>query len=607
MRRFDTDIGAVFATETAPDLDEVRGLIRSRAPLAIDTENTGKLVYVPGFASRLTIFGTLDRAYVVPTHVSRELLDEAILREVWYLNRTYDLTALEQSVGLPFADAHKLAQDVGVLSRTLDSRPAYWGGTGHSLDELSKAILGLTDKGDAKKALMAAGRALGLRKQEDVYAQIPLDCPEYITYAGNDPMLTARLGVALQEKIRQRGLQAVVDEENVTAYNLAQLTRNGMLLDKEWTERCRGEYIDDRDRAEGTLRAVYGINPSGEWAHKAAGQIVERFREFGVKEWPAYTKKGKESLTQNVLKAFIAKSGEGKLPPEVGAFATVLREAQEGNHFAGYADAFLSSRFTDGRIHPTVTPLAAVTGRMSISNPPLQQIPSRDPRLRGCLIADEGETILSADYDQIEVRVACGISRDRNLYEAIVNKEDVYLRIANILGDWDGPPKKHPWRPSAKVGILGPMYGSGPDTLADQLGIPRPVAVRVRDAVDEAFPGLRRFANRATQHAKAGHLDAVSFTGRPLVIDGDRPYTAFNVLCQGQARDIMARAFNRLCDAGLRDHLRLVIHDEIVASVPTGDVEEARRLIDKAMFTEFRGVPCTASAEDLGPRWRKGD
>lgn len=597
MRRYDTALGAVTYIDKGSDLDQVRALLHAADTIAADTETTGLDPYAPGFECRLIIVGSTEQAFVMPLDTAREITGEMFQREVWFHNRTYDLLVLEETVGTSFDMSAVSSRDTGILSRVLDSRPKHMGGTGHSLDDLGKALLGVDDKGEAKKALMAAGRKLKLRKQADVWRHIPLDCPEYITYAGQDAILTARLAVELQRMVRERGLADVIELEHRTAANLAQLTRTGMAFDLAWAEKAKAEYLAELDEAERELRDWWGVTSNGAWAHKAIPALVACFRAQGVSVWPAFTPTGREQLTQAVLAEFSQSDNS-----RVAALAQTVRTAQEARHFAGYVDGFLESVGRDGRVHAVVNPLAAVTGRMSVSNPPLQQLPRSDARLRGCFVPDEGHVLVSADYAQMEIRAGAAVTADQSLIEAIVNGEDIYERIAVILGgpDWT---KDH--RQLAKGGVLAFMYASGVRTMVKQLGVSEQRVMEVRAAVDGAYPGLRRFLKRATKHVEAGNTTAKSFTGRPLVIDPDRPYTVLNVLCQGPCRDVMAQAVNSMFDAGIGRYLRLVVHDEAILSVPAGEVAALIPVIEECMYADFRGVPMTAEAEILGERWRK--
>lgn len=606
MITYPHELGEVRVMEPGDDLTPALGLLAGRAPLSVDTETTGLGVYLPDFRVRLVQLGTPELAYVLPLEEhpgARAFVREwfgKLDRRVWLHNRTYDLLALERDCGVDFHDGAAKSMDTGILSRLLDPRGKDKGGTGHGLKDLSVALL-KADVKDARAEVVRAGRAYKV-KAADIWCDIPTWDETYLRYAGQDVLLTSRLAAVLTGRVAEQGLGGLAAFEHLLDYRLAHITRRGMRLDVPYTESVRDRYLGELAGLEAELEA-YGVTPTASgYRHSAKASLVARFQEYGVRwraEW--YTDpstrypEGQAKLDDDVLQYLATHGGD------VGKLASIVLQAKRAKHYGeGYAGGFLDALGHDGRVHPVVNPLAAATGRMSISDPPLQQIPSDDVEVRGCFTADEGETLLGADFSQVEYRVAAGVCGDEAMREAILNGEDLHANVARTLVG-EGWTKQD--RQVAKTAGLGRLYGSGVATIARQTGVTEAQAKRAVAAFDTTYPGVRRFAQKMGARIENGQHRFKTVTGRPLIVD--RPWAGINYQVQSPARDIMAQGVLNLFDAGLGDALRLVIHDEVVVSVPEADVEEAGRAVEKCLNRTFLGVPITAEAEDLGERWRK--
>jgi DNA polymerase-1 len=252
--------------------------------------------------------------------------------------------------------------------------------------------------------------------------------------------------------------------------------------------------------------------------------------------------------------------------------------------------------------------MQAATARMSISNPPIQQFPRDDPSIRGSLLADDGEVIVSADYAQVEFRVAAGVSGDPVMRHRILHGEDLHAVTATALF---GPGFTQPQRQVSKPVGFGRLYLGGAPGIykqmleGDSTGEIPPLS-RVKVAI-KAFDGdyrvYYRYATRLTStvEASGGHL--VTATGRPLRV---APYYAApNYMIQSTARDIFAAGITEIHKRGLGHTLRLVVHDEVVSSVPKAEAKEVMVEIQDAMSTVFKGIPIVADAEIKGERWKK--
>lgn len=284
--------------------------------------------------------------------------------------------------------------------------------------------------------------------------------------------------------------------------------------------------------------------------------------------------------------------------------ADAVLRAKRGEKFAtAYADAFLDQRDQGDRIHPTIGGLQARTARMSVSAPPLQQLPSKDWKVRRAVVADEGQTIIAADYQAVEMRVLAALADVKRMKQAIANGEDLHGFTAALVYGAD----YSPFQRGLMKGVgFGKVYGGGAPTLSRQTGAPLD---SVRSAIaeyDRVYPEIKRFGKRLQSRAEYGRKEVITPAGRHLPLDRDRLYSATNYVVQSTARDLLAQAIVDIFDAGLGDHLLLPVHDELIAQAPTEDAEEAIQEIGRLMNSTFMGVPIESDPEVYGPSWGHG-
>lgn len=285
-----------------------------------------------------------------------------------------------------------------------------------------------------------------------------------------------------------------------------------------------------------------------------------------------------------------------------------------------YIDALPSLRADDGRLHTSFNQTVAATGRLSSSNPNLQNIPVRTElgrRIRAAFVpADAGDLIVSADYSQIELRILADLSGDRGLIEAFTSGEDFHAATAaRVFGVT--PAEVEPgMRAKAKAVNFGIVYGQSAHGLADTLKIPHAEAQAMIDRYYATFPGVRAYLDETVA---AAHRDgfAVTMFGRKRRIPelksgnynlrafGER--TAMNHPMQGTAADIMKLAMievdRRLRADGFRARMVLQVHDELVFESPAEELDVLGVMAREAMggVAEL-AVPLEVSVAS-GPNW----
>ena len=183
---------------------------------------------------------------------------------------------------------------------------------------------------------------------------------------------------------------------------------------------------------------------------------------------------------------------------------------------APWVQNFLNRRDSEDRCHPSTKTLAACTGRMSITGIPAQTLPSGDWTIRRCFIPDEGESIVSYDYQAQELRVLAALTGDKNMKEAFATGTDLHQMTADASGVE---------RSVGKTVNFAYVYGSGPRNIAETCGITVEKAREVIRGFEHTYPGIKKLDDRLQAQAKAnGCIDTV--TGRVLHVDKDRAYAA---------------------------------------------------------------------------------
>jgi DNA polymerase-1 len=256
-----------------------------------------------------------------------------------------------------------------------------------------------------------------------------------------------------------------------------------------------------------------------------------------------------------------------------------------------------------GRIHTRFDQAVAATGRLSSSDPNLQNIPIRTElgrKIRGAFIAPPGHVVLSADYSQIELRVLAHLSEDPELVDAFASAEDVHARTAALIFDKPSADVTADERRAAKTINFGVIYGMGEAALAKQLGIPREQATRFIAAYFDRYAGVARFMEKTVESARQGDtvrtllgrrrfLPNLHSANRALRFEAER--IARNTPIQGTAADILKLAMVAIGKDEALSRLAtmvLTVHDELVFEVPEGEAEEAGERIRMQMGSAMR-------------------
>jgi DNA polymerase-1 len=427
------------------------------------------------------------------------------------------------------------------------------------------------------------------------------------------PYVAARAEVCLElerriaPRIEREGLGKLMNEVELPLSRvLARMERHGVLVDVAKLEHASRV-------VEGTLKGLEARAKElagGDFTVRSRDQLetilFDRLKLPVVKRTP----KGGRSTDADVLEEL---AGKHPLP-------RVVLEFRELDKLKGtYLDAL--PRYVNpetGRIHTRFDQAVAATGRLSSSDPNLQNIPIRTEigrEIRAAFVAPPGSCVVSADYSQIELRVLAHLSQDAQLIEAFRTDQDIHTYTASLVFDVKKEDVTREMRARAKTINFGVIYGMGDASLAKQLGISRDEAARFIEAYFTRYEGVRRFMENTIEAAKKGEavrtmmgrrrfLPNLHSPNRGLRFEAER--IAKNTPIQGTAADILKLAMVRLGEQPVvpGGAMVLTVHDELVFEVPAAEVEAAKRKIKETMENVVKlDVPLLVDA-GAGASWK---
>lgn len=601
---------SIYITETVEDVDAFLKWVERNAhrTIAFDTETTGLDAFTEGFRLRVAQFATESEAWVLPVDQlcvpepyaswALEAASRALrqLPRITIHNATFDsIVAVEHMLGVDLEELWERLTDTAILVHLCDPRGPEDGGPGLSLKTNSARRVD-ANAPDTAEGLNAEFRKIGHTKDTG-WAHIPIDNPLYTLYAGLDVILGARLYRSLAVEIEVRGFERLSDFEHAVALVCTKMEAVGFRVDPEYLEQLRDQLARDFEQWSGVALG-YGVR-----SVNAPAQVSSALLGMG-EELTELTDAGNLKVDKEILMSFADLDREwqriGAREPNPLADA-VLRAKRAGKWQKSYADAMLTRRDPDDRIHPSIASLKARTARMSISRPPLQQLPSGDWVIRRALIAEEGGVVGSVDYAAVEMRVLAALANDQKMIRAIHEGRDLHDFTAELLY---GPEFTKFHRKVAKGIGFGKVYGGGADTLSRQTGAPIEQVKAALREYDRVYRGVKRYSSRLMQRAEYGRKEVVTPAGRVLPLDRRRIYAAVNYMVQSTARDVLAQALLDMDAKGLTPYLRLPVHDEVVFTAPKDIAEEVGRSIAETMrVPDFFGVPLDTDLEIGGMSW----
>jgi len=496
------------------------------------------------------------------------LADASVLKV--FLNAKFDMMVLQRA-GLPLAAP---IDDAMLISFCQEA-----GLHGHGMDELSMLHLGHRP--------ITYDEVTGTGRARLPFADAPLD--RATAYAAEDADVTLRLWLALRPRLRPtRSLALYEQVERRLIPVLLEMERAGVKVDADDLRRMSVEFEQRMAAMEIDIHRFAG-REFNLGSPKQLGEVLFDEMKLGGGR---RMKTGAWGTDASVLQELADQGHE--LP------ARILEWRQLAKLKSTYADALVGQINPEtGRVHTSFAMAGAATGRLSSTDPNLQNIPIRTEegsRIRRAFIAEPGHVLVSADYSQIELRLLAHVADIRALRESFANGEDIHARTASEVFGVPMAGMDSLTRRRAKAINFGIIYGISAFGLARQLGIQAGEARAYIDAYFARYPGIRAYMERTKEEARIAGFVVTPF-GRRCWIAGiadknpaRRGYgerQAINAPLQGGAADIIKRAMVRLPgalrDAGLRGRMLLQVHDELLFEAPEQEVEAVKRLAREVM------------------------
>ncbi|MFB7309150.1 DNA polymerase I [Streptomyces sp. NPDC056192] len=398
------------------------------------------------------------------------------------------------------------------------------------------------------------------------------------------------LGEAFTSRLKEVGAAELLhDMELPTSALLARLERHGIAADREHLESMEQQFAGAVQQAVKEAHAAVGR----EFNLGSPKQLQEvLFGELGLPR----TKKTKTGYTTDAdALAWLAAQTEHELP-------VIMLRHREQAKLRVTVEGLVKTIAADGRIHTTFNQTVAATGRLSSTDPNLQNIPVRTDEgraiRRGFVVGDGFETLMTADYSQIELRVMAHLSEDAGLIEAFTSGEDLHTTVASQVFGVDKSAVDPEMRRKIKAMSYGLAYGLSAFGLSQQLNIEAGEARGLMDTYFERFGGVRDYLRRVVEEARATGYTETVFGRRRYLPDlnsdnRQRRETAermaLNAPIQGTAADIVKVAMlhvdRALTDAKLTSRMLLQVHDEIVLEIAKGERKQVEEILRHEMST----------------------
>ena len=468
----------------------------------------------------------------------------------------------------------------------------------HALDALALERLSLP--------MRTYGDVAGRGRAERPFAEVPV--PAAARYCCDDSEMVLRLAGSFAGELDDHHLRPLLDTIEMPLVRvLADMEWAGIQVDRELLGELSRQFAVDLARIEREIHAAAGSD------FNIASTPQLRTVLFDKLQLPVLKKTKTGASTDYEVLEQLAAMGH-----EVPRLLIEYRELSKLK--STYVDSLPASINPEtGRIHTSFNQTGAATGRLSSSDPNLQNIPVRTPRgeaIRRAFVAAPGTVLVTADYSQIELRLLAHLSGDPAFVEAFERGGDIHRQTAAVIFGVPDDQVTSEMRARAKTINFGTIYGQGPFALARMLSISQDEAKRFIAEYFQRFAGVRAWLDRTVAEARQRGYTETIFGRRRYIPElkdknfnvrafGER--TATNSPLQGSAADLIKVAMIRiaagLAAGGLSSRMLLQVHDELVLEVPYGERESAVSLVKREMEGAAKlRVPLVVSV-GAGPNW----
>ena len=449
----------------------------------------------------------------------------------------------------------------------------------HGMDYLAEAYL--------RYRTIPITELIGSGKQQKSMADLS---PEEIrVYACEDADITLRLHHLFLPQLKEQNLLPLFEDlEMPLVAVLAEMERNGVCLDTAALHETSGKFTRLMEDLEKEIHALAGMEFNIA-SPKQVGEVL--FDRLQITSKPKKTKTGQYVTSEDVLESLRSKH------PIV---EKILEHRGVKKLLGTYVDALpLLINPRTGHIHTNFNQTITTTGRLSSSNPNLQNIPVRDAmgkEVRKAFVSCPGDLFFSADYSQIELRIMAHLSQDANLIDAFMQGHDIHTATAAKIFKKELSEVTADERRKAKTANFGIIYGISAFGLAERMGVSRTEAKQLIDEYFITYPGVKAYMDRSIAMAREEGFTTTLWQRRCYLPDinshnatvrGYAERNAINAPIQGTAADIikvaMVRIHKRMQAEGVQSRMILQVHDELNFSVPPHEKETIQRIVIEEM------------------------
>ncbi len=575
--------------QTREDLNDLTAQIKKAGMVAVDTETTSQdahqaeLVGISfSYETRKAVYLPLNHLYLgVPEQLDwsaaretlKTVLEDEDIRKVGH-NLKYDAEVLKRHG----TDLKRIYFDTMIASYVINP-----GLRQHGLDHLAQHYL--------NHKMISYSDVVGKGKNQMNFSQVDVEAA--CNYSGEDADITLQLMHLLQKKLASDQNEALFfDMEMKLLPVLMDMEMTGIKINTAFFKAMSADFAKHLKEIEKEIYEEAGMEFNIN-SPQQLGQVLFEKLQLPVQGKTAKTKTYATDVS--VLKKLAA--FPHKIPKLLLRYRTLAKLKST------YLDALVKMvNPATGRLHTSYNQTVAATGRLSSSNPNLQNIPIRgeDGRaIRKGFVSDTGCVLVAADYSQIELRVFAHYSDDPAFMEAFKKDEDIHTRTAAEIMDTDAASVTPDMRRVAKAVNFGIIYGMGPKKLSEELEIPLETAKAYIAAYYDTYKGVLRYKETMIEAAiRDGYVTTLFHRRRYLpdirhsnrVIRAESERMAINSPIQGTAADLIKKAMilihHRLTQEGFQTRMLLQVHDELVFEVPEQELDKVVPLIK----TEMEGV-----------------
>lgn len=428
-------------------------------------------------------------------------------------------------------------------------------------------------------------------------------------YACEDADVTLKLKNVLEPLLKENDCDRLFWEIEMPLMPvLAYMERNGVCIDREGLKETSRLYTEEMNRIEKEIHELAGTDFNIA-SPKQVGEVL--FDRLKIVDKPKKTKTGQYVTSEEVLESLRAKH------PVV---EKILEHRGLKKLLGTYIDALpkLVNPVT-GHIHTSFNQTITTTGRLSSSNPNLQNIPVRNEygkEIRKAFIPEEGCLFFSADYSQIELRIMAHLSGDEHMIEAFRNGQDIHAATAAKIFKKSLEEVTKEERSKAKTANFGIIYGITAFGLAERMGVSRTEAKELIEGYFQTYPKVKEYMNRSIEMAREkGYTETVyhrkchlrDINSHNAVVRGYAERNAINSPIQGSAADIikiaMIRIYRRFREEQLRSKMILQVHDELNFSVYPEEKEKVQQIVIEEMENAYSMLVPLEADYGWGKNW----